>query len=75
MKKEKSFYTTIEGLKLTLVAFFLATLIGAIYGVIGMMIGRFKKRQQLPFGPFIAIGSLLSYFYGNSIMEWYLQIL
>lgn len=61
------------GLKLTLLAFFLATLVGAIYGVIGMIVGRFKKRQQIPFGPFIAIGTLLSYFYGNSIIEWYLQ--
>ena len=63
------------GLKLTLLAFFLATLVGAVYGVIGMIVGRFKKRQQIPFGPFIAIGALLSYFYGNSIIEWYLQIL
>lgn len=63
------------GLKLTLLAFFLATLVGAIYGVAGMVIGHFKKRQQIPFGPFIAIGALFSYFNGNSIIEWYFQIL
>ena len=55
--------------KLTLLAFFLATLVGAVYGMIGMIVGRFKKRQQLPFGPFIAIGALLSYFYGDSIID------
>ncbi len=59
------------GFKLTLLSFFLATLAGAIYGFGGMLIGKYKKRQPVPFGPFIAAGAILAYFYGDKIINWY----
>ena len=62
------------GLKLTLITLMLAAFLGAIYGVIGMLMGKYKKKQEIPFGPFIAIGALLSYFYGNEIISWYLGL-
>ncbi len=52
----------------------LAAFLGAIYGVIGMLMGKYKKKQEIPFGPFIAMGALLSYFYGNEIISWYLGL-
>ena len=64
----------ILGLKLTLITLMLAAFLGAIYGVIGMLMGKYKKKQEIPFGPFIAIGALLSYFYGNEIISWYLGL-
>ncbi|MDQ0219381.1 prepilin peptidase [Peribacillus cavernae] len=62
------------GFKLTLLAFFIATLIGAFYGIAGIAAGRFKKRQPIPFGPFIAVGALVSYFYGGIILNWYFRM-
>ncbi|MBA9025737.1 prepilin peptidase [Peribacillus huizhouensis] len=59
------------GLKLTILTFALATFLGALYGVAGMIRGKYKKRQPIPFGPFIAIGALLSYFYGAEILSYY----
>ncbi|WP_243297455.1 prepilin peptidase [Bacillus litorisediminis] len=58
-----------------LLTFFLATIIGAVIGMIGIFLGRIKKRQAIPFGPFIALGALLSLFYGEQIMQWYFDIL
>ena len=61
------------GFKLTMLSFFFATLVGALFGIIGMLAGKYKKRQQVPFGPFIAFGALLSYFYGEHVISWYIS--
>ena len=58
-----------------LLTFFIASIIGAVVGIIGIFLGRIKKRQAIPFGPFIALGALLSLFYGEQIMQWYFHIL
>jgi leader peptidase (prepilin peptidase)/N-methyltransferase len=53
-----------------LASLFFAAVLGLIYGII-------KKRKQLiiPFVPFIMMGTLLSYLYGESILAFYLQLL
>lgn len=63
------------GTKLVLLSFLLATLFGAVFGVIGMLLRLVKRRQPIPFGPFIALGSLAAYFYGPKIIEWYFNFL
>ncbi|WAA12837.1 prepilin peptidase [Fervidibacillus halotolerans] len=63
------------GTKATLMTLFLSSLIGAIFGIIVILIKGYKKRMPIPFGPFIAIGALLSYFYTDSIIHWYLHLL
>ncbi|VEF47466.1 prepilin peptidase [Bacillus freudenreichii] len=63
------------GTKVVLLSFFLATLIGAIAGGIGMMLGTVKKGEAIPFGPFIAAGTLLAYFYHEEILQWYFSFL
>ncbi|WP_445490115.1 prepilin peptidase [Niallia sp. 03133] len=60
------------GLKLVLTSFFLSTLLGAVGGLIGMLFGKVKKRKPIPFGPFIVLGTLISYFYGNDLIDWYI---
>lgn len=62
------------GTKLTLLSLFFSSLIGTLFGF-GQIIGKsFKKRKPIPFGPFIAIGTILSFFYGNMILDWYLGL-
>jgi leader peptidase (prepilin peptidase) / N-methyltransferase len=63
------------GTKLMLLSFFLATLIGAIFGIIGIALRLLERKKPVPFGPFIAIGTLLAYFYGNIIIENYFRVL
>ncbi|WP_078413927.1 prepilin peptidase [Priestia abyssalis] len=63
------------GWKLVLLSFFLATLFGAVIGSIGMMIGKVKRKNPIPFGPFIAAGTLCAYFYGTEMLEWYFTFL
>ncbi|WP_110111497.1 A24 family peptidase [Bacillus sp. CGMCC 1.16541] len=63
------------GWKLVLVSFFLATLLGAIFGLFGMMIGKVQRGKPMPFGPFIALGVLIAYFYGTALLNWYFTFL
>ncbi|MGD6853798.1 prepilin peptidase [Bacillus infantis] len=60
------------GTKLVLLTFFFATLYGAVFGIVGMLIGKVEKGKPIPFGPYIALGSLTAYFFGQRILDWYL---
>ncbi|MRG87495.1 prepilin peptidase [Salinibacillus xinjiangensis] len=59
------------GLEKILLTFFLSALIGAVFGGIGLIIGKSKRGNPIPFGPYIAVGALLSYFFGTEIIHWY----
>lgn len=54
---------------------FLTTLAGSLSGSligIGLMIFKGKDRKtKIPFGPFLALGSLLTLFFGRMIFDWY----
>lgn len=62
------------GLKLVLLSFFLAVFFGAVLGGIGLLMGKVKKGKAIPFGPYICVGVLISYFYGEKILSWYFQL-
>ncbi|WP_174614036.1 prepilin peptidase [Virgibacillus ihumii] len=59
------------GTEKVLLAFFLATLIGALFGGILLLFKIVGRKQEVPFGPYIIVGALLAYFYGNEIIVWY----
>lgn len=61
------------GTKLMLLTFFFSTLFGAVFGIGGMIVGKLTKRKPIPFGPFIALATLVVYFYGTEIIAWYFQ--
>jgi len=56
-----------------LVALFLAFFIGAIIGV-GLIAGHKKSlRSEVPFGPFLVVGTFIALFWGQNIINWYLN--
>lgn len=63
------------GWKLILMTFMIACFTGTIFGLVSMKAGKVQKRNPIPFGPFIAIGGLISLFFGNELLSWYLTIL
>lgn len=63
------------GLGKVLLTFFLAALLGALLGGIMMAMKKVKKQQPIPFGPYIVIGALVSYFYGEQIITIYLSFI
>ncbi|WFT76979.1 prepilin peptidase [Halobacillus naozhouensis] len=60
------------GIKLLLVSFFLAVVMGAIVCVVLLRTGLISRHQPFPFGPFIAAGTMTSFFSGAQIIEWYI---
>ncbi|MBQ0140228.1 MAG: prepilin peptidase [Kurthia sp.] len=61
----------ILGSKLTLLSLLLSA-------IIGLLVALFLKKgvgQSMPFGPSIAGGSLLSYFYGEDLLNFYFSLL
>lgn len=63
------------GVKTVLFSFFFATFFGALIGGIGLLIGKVKKGKPMPFGPFIGLGALVAYFYGETIYNWYIHLM
>jgi leader peptidase (prepilin peptidase) / N-methyltransferase len=48
-----------------------ASLVGAIYGVGTILIGRREWSSKIPFGPYLAIGATVWIFWGKEILLWY----
>ncbi|NIK11589.1 prepilin peptidase [Alkalibacillus sp. S2W] len=63
------------GVQKTLLTLMLASVIGTVIGLVLMGLGRVKKGKPIPFGPFIASGALVAYFYGDPLINWYLSLM
>jgi leader peptidase (prepilin peptidase) / N-methyltransferase len=63
------------GLKTVLLAFFLSTLVGTIFGMIRILLGKHKKREPIPFGPSIMVGTLIAYYFGDQLIHLYLSLI
>ncbi|MDQ0244619.1 leader peptidase (prepilin peptidase)/N-methyltransferase [Bacillus fengqiuensis] len=59
------------GTKAVLLSFFFSTLVGVMIGLIGILIGKVKRKKPMPFGPSIAIGTIVYFIYGQEILDWY----
>jgi leader peptidase (prepilin peptidase)/N-methyltransferase len=65
----------ILGFKLVLLSFFFSTLFGAVIGGLALLFKIVKRKQPIPFGPFIAAGTLTAYYWGSELIDLYLQFL
>ena len=61
------------GWQLTLLSLFLGFFVGSVIGVLIMVTSK-NKNDVIPFGPFIALGAMISMFWGQAILHWYLMI-
>ncbi|MTI81178.1 MAG: prepilin peptidase [Firmicutes bacterium] len=57
-----------------LLALFISFLAGGLIGIF-LLVTKLKGRKDaVPFGPYLALGGLISAFYGNQLIKWYLNI-
>ncbi|MBI3486383.1 prepilin peptidase [Candidatus Daviesbacteria bacterium] len=61
------------GFPSSLVAIILAFLSGSIVGLVLLVIKIKRFGQTIPFGPFLALGSIMALFWGQQIYDWYLN--
>jgi leader peptidase (prepilin peptidase) / N-methyltransferase len=65
----------IVGFPNILLALFIACLIGTLVGGTLLILKIVKRKQPIPFGPFLALGTIIAYGYGSDIVQIYLSIL
>ncbi len=60
------------GLKLTFMMLFLSFITGAVIGVMLILLGKKSRKDYIPFGPFIITASIITVFWGQNILNWYI---
>ncbi|MCX6764269.1 MAG: prepilin peptidase [Candidatus Nealsonbacteria bacterium] len=58
-----------------LLALFLSFTIGAIIGIGLIVLKRKNLKSEVPFAPFLVLGSLIAFFWGEKILNWYLSLI
>ena len=61
------------GWKYVLVSSFIACGLGAVIGGGAIALGLLGKKQPMPFGPFLALGGVLSLFFGDAMIDAYVN--
>jgi leader peptidase (prepilin peptidase)/N-methyltransferase len=59
------------GWKLVLLSILLSVLIGGPLAAALLATGRKGRKDPVPFGPFLALGGMISLFWGDALLAWY----
>jgi leader peptidase (prepilin peptidase) / N-methyltransferase len=51
-----------------------ASMVGALVGLITILLGKREWSVKIPFGPYLALGALVWLFAGPEIVQWYLRL-
>ena len=62
------------GWHLTIVALVVSYIFGSIISLILLGTKKATGKTAIPLGPFLVFGTVIAFFYGNKILEWYLMI-
>ncbi len=65
----------ILGWPMVFLAIFLSFIIGSIAGLILVLKKKKDMKSMIPFGPFLVTGALISLFWGEGILKWYLGMI
>lgn len=52
-------------------AVFMGSFVGAFIGIFLLFVGRKRFGQQIPFGPYLALGAIFALLWGMRIFDWY----
>jgi leader peptidase (prepilin peptidase)/N-methyltransferase len=63
------------GWKAVILTILLSSLIGSLIGILVMVLKGKDFKYAIPFGPFLSLGAVLTLFYGEAIIRWYLYSL
>ncbi|HEX2958877.1 MAG TPA: prepilin peptidase [Chitinispirillaceae bacterium] len=63
------------GWKLAFLSIMLGALAGSLSGIFMIILKNLKLDHKIPFGPFLAAGIFISFFFGDQILSWYINML
>ena len=61
------------GWKAVLLTIILGSLVGSVTGIMIILLKGKDFKYAIPFGPFLSLGAVISLFFQNEIISWYLQ--
>ena len=61
------------GWKAALLALMIASVVGAFFGIALLLARVMERGQYIPFGPYLALGSLVAMLWGQEIWNWYFK--
>jgi leader peptidase (prepilin peptidase)/N-methyltransferase len=62
----------LDGWGVVMVGMFLSFVLGGVIGLIAMLVSGGGRKMQVPFGPFLVLGTMIAVFLGHSILSTYL---
>ncbi len=63
------------GWQKVLLVIFIGAFLGSLVGLFQIIVQKKSRKSLIPFGPFLATGTLVTLFYGNSLIQLYLEYL
>jgi leader peptidase (prepilin peptidase)/N-methyltransferase len=63
------------GFPLVFVAIIMGAILGGIVAVALVIAKRRKRRETIPFGPFLALAAMITLLWGSNILDWYLSLM
>ncbi|MEA3273187.1 MAG: prepilin peptidase [Patescibacteria group bacterium] len=69
------FMGLVLGFPTILIGLFIAYLTGAVVGVSLLAFKKKKMKSEIPFGPFLCLGTYIALLFGRQIIVWYLKIM
>lgn len=63
------------GWKLTLLAILVSYILGSLMALPLLLSGHLSRKSKLPLGPFLVLGTLVAFFYGTEILNFYHSLL
>jgi len=63
------------GWPMGLFSIFIASLLGSVAGITLIIMQKTDLKGKIPFGPYLAVGAVISMFWGRVMVNWYLNLL
>ena len=64
----------VVGFPLVFVALFLGVILGGLVAVALLLLKLKKRKEGIPFAPFLSLATIITLLYGSNILNWYLGI-
>lgn len=69
------FMGLILGPSLTILSLIISYIIGSLIGIFLLIANKANNKTTIPLGPFLVIGTMISYFAGYKIIDWYMNLM